>query len=339
MQVRGIIELIERLAPPALAASWDHSGLQVAGTEPETGKLAVTLDPTPDAVSQALAWGAGMVLAHHPLSISPRMPDRLDGYHQVLSALLTHRAWLYSSHTPLDCAPGGPAAWLAQDLGLTDLGLVQLSGVTPMVMAIYKEVAMDGFVQVELPADIPVDRLHFDRDALRHSPQGFICPEPHWPRVKASLEASGAVSSLAGAMRLLDPTAPHGFGLMGRLPQALDWPALADKLWDVIPRSFWTLCGQQPAKVDTVAYCPGSGGDLAAQAFKAGAQVFITGDVKYHQALENQSLGLIVDVGHFALEEEMMRRLAANLSGLLAPAGVEVRFFPGADPMRVVVKP
>ena len=52
--------------------------------------------------------------------------------------------------------------------------------------------------------------------------------------------------------------------------------------------------------------------------------------MKYHQALEARTL--VFDVGHFSLEEEMVRRLALDLSARLAPEGVEVRFFPGLDP-------
>ncbi|MFW5836993.1 MAG: Nif3-like dinuclear metal center hexameric protein, partial [Desulfovibrionaceae bacterium] len=60
--------------------------------------------------------------------------------------------------------------------------------------------------------------------------------------------------------------------------------------------------------------------------------VFITGDIKYHQALEAQIP--IIDVGHFCLEEEMMRRTAGLLQESLAPHGLEVRFFEGSEPFR-----
>ena len=68
-------------------------------------------------------------------------------------------------------------------------------------------------------------------------------------------------------------------------------------------------------------------------------QVMGTGDLKYHQALDagHPATGLcVVDVGHFSLEEEMTRLLAGSLDAQLAPAGVEVRFFPGRDPLEAL---
>ena len=78
MRVADLIARIEAVADPARAASWDRSGVQIAGTAQTCARLAVTLDPLPDAVDEALAWGAEVVLAHHPLTLSPRLPDRLD---------------------------------------------------------------------------------------------------------------------------------------------------------------------------------------------------------------------------------------------------------------------
>lgn len=67
-------------------------------------------------------------------------------------------------------------------------------------------------------------------------------------------------------------------------------------------------------------------------AFGRGADVFLTGDLKYHQAQAVQDLGLTVDVGHFCLEETMMRIWSDDLARELSPAGLEVVFLPGRDP-------
>ncbi len=56
--------------------------------------------------------------------------------------------------------------------------------------------------------------------------------------------------------------------------------------------------------------------------------------MKYHPAVEVEVC--VIDVGHFSLEEEMMRRFARLLEARLQ--GVEVRFFPGEDPFRVRVR-
>ena len=321
-----------------MAASWDRCGVQVASAATEASKLAVALDPTPETLARALQWGAQAVLTHHPLGKTPRLPDRLDTHHEALRLLLGHGAWLFAAHTSLDCAPGGPAAWLADELGLTGRAILDPQGATPRVMAFYKEVATDGFDGLVLPDHLDVDRMHFDRDALRHAPQAFTCPEPQWPEMREILARCQDVSPMTGAVRLTEPAEPHGFGLVGRLPEPMGFEAFMQAFWKAVPRSFATLVGKAPETVRTVAYCTGSGASLAAKAFAMGADVYITGDVTHHAALDVMGLGLTIDAGHRSLEEEMTRRAALAIEKRCAGQGLEVRFFESPDPMRAVLR-
>lgn len=339
MNIRDLFGLIEQAAPPHMAASWDRCGVQVAAAPTEADKLAVALDPTPEVLMKALGWGAQVVLTHHPLGKTPRLPDRLDTHHEALRLLLSHGAWLYAAHTSLDCAPDGPAAWLADDLNLSNRRIVAPQGITPRVMGIFKEVTMDGFDPLVFPEHLDVDRLHFDRDALRHAPQAFSCPEPQWPVVSALLRSCPDVSGMAGAVRLTEPAEPFGYGIIGDLPEPASMAAFLATFWKAVPRSFVTLVGDAPALVRTVAYCTGSGASFAEMAFAKGADVFITGDVTHHAALDMRHLGLTIDAGHHILEEEMTRRLAKLLADQTRDAGLTVRFFDSADPMRAMPRP
>ena len=265
MLIRELVSLIERIAPPRMAADWDHSGVQVAARATEISRLAVTLDPIPETVAQALDWGAQFILAHHPLAKTPRFPDRLDILHETLRLVLSKGAWLYAAHTPLDCAPNGPAAWLAEELGLTR---------------------------------------------------------------REILDPCGA-----------DPADAYGFGLIGDLPVAQPIESFLDKIWALVPRSFLTFIGKTPERARRVAYCTGSGSSLAWRAFAQGADVYLTGDVTHHTALDIAPLGLTIDCGHQSLEAEMMRRLTDTLAEKTRDASLEIRFFESADPLRAALRP
>ena len=123
---------------------------------------------------------------------------------------------------------------------------------------------------------------------------------------------------------------PAGFGQIGDLPAPLAWEAFLARLAGLVGREVLSLAGPAPRTVARLAYCNGSGAGLAARAARAGADVFVTGDVKYHPAVEAPLC--VVDVGHFSLEEEMTRLFAAELDQGLP--GVEVRFFAGREPFR-----
>lgn len=114
MKQSELIGIIEETAPLHIAAPWDRSGVQVASSREDIRRLAVCLDPTPLSLRRALADGADMVLAHHPLILEGRFTDRLDNYHAALSLLFKADVPLYSAHTSLDANPLGPASWLAE---------------------------------------------------------------------------------------------------------------------------------------------------------------------------------------------------------------------------------
>ncbi len=258
MNVQEIIALIEDSAPLTGAATWDRSGVQIAGQKNDVRKLAALLDPVPDGIAEALAWGADMILTHHPLYMEPRALDAPGDFLDVARMVLAHGSWLYAAHTSLDAQPEGPAGWLARSFKLSHVRV---------------------------------------------------------------LEPTGA------------PGENVGLGIIGDLPDPIAWPRFAASLAECVERDFWTTSGEPPASIRTMAYCTGSGGSLVEAAKSAKADVYVTGDLKYHQAL---CAGIfLVDVGHFSLEEEMIRLFAKDLDSGLSPKGVAVKFFKGADPFTV----
>ncbi len=134
-------------------------------------------------------------------------------------------------------------------------------------------------------------------------------------------------------VRVLEPLEPGseaGFGQLGRLPSPLAWDEFEKLLAGCVARKVWAEIGVRPQLVESVAYLPGSGSSAMGAAAQAGADVFITGDIKYHQALDAPLF--TIDIGHHVLEEEMTRLFAAELDAGLS--GVEVRFFGSEEPFR-----
>ncbi len=331
MRVKDVIARIEASAPPRYAASWDNCGPQVAGTADECARLAVALDPLPGVVEEALSWGAQLILTHHPLLLKPRLPSRLDAFHRVLSLLLARGAWLYAAHTSLDVQTDGPVSHLAGALGLVNRRVIEPVGAQAALLRLEARdaAARDAAVTAlaEHPACLSVE-------AVGERRLDVACCDEDREAVLAVCAGKDGVCPQVLRMRLERPGKTLGYGIAGDLPAPAPFDAFAETLALAARRDFWTLSGPVPETVSRVGYCTGSGADLARTAFAMGADVFVTGDVKYHMALE-AGPGLVIDVGHFCLEEAMMRVFADELREDLAPRGLAVKFFCGADPFSV----
>lgn len=120
MQVAELMGILEKLAPPALACSWDNVGLQAGRRSAAVHKVYVALDATDEAVEEAIARGCDFLLTHHPLIFDPLKKineDTLAG-RRLLRMIESGLAY-YAMHTSYDAAPEGMAARAAARLGLT----------------------------------------------------------------------------------------------------------------------------------------------------------------------------------------------------------------------------
>ncbi|MCQ2445146.1 MAG: Nif3-like dinuclear metal center hexameric protein, partial [Mailhella sp.] len=185
--------------------------------------------------------------------------------------------------------------------------------------------------------DMPLYSCHTTLDANPLGPSAWLPDEFHLGN-RTILEPCGTFVNEHGEVL------PGGFGCAGDLPEPMTAAEFCRALSAFLPlgRMCGTarLIGSPDAVIRRVAVCTGSGSSLIEDALRAGADLYITGDVKYHDALplysrhdpasSDHSRTAVLDVGHFSLEEEMMRRFALMLEAQLE--GVAVEFLPGTDP-------
>ena len=187
--------------------------------------------------------------------------------------------------------------------------------------------------------DVPLYSCHTSLDANPLGPSAWL-PDELGLTDRVILEKTGTFTAPDGTEK------EGGFGLAGTLPEAMKLSALCARIGSILPLERMCgvarLIGDPEAMIRRVAVCTGSGSSLLEEAALAGADLYITGDMKYHDALSlfsrqsgknsNFCPMSILDVGHFSLEEEMMRRFALQLGSELD--GVAVKFLPGRDPFQ-----
>lgn len=123
-----------------------------------------------------------------------------------------------------------------------------------------------------------------------------------------------------------------GLGRVGLLPRPVSLEELASETQRVLGIETVRVVGDRRGQVHRVALCTGSGGSLVEKAVQSGSDVFITGDVKYHEAQHAVEAGLaVIDVGHFASERIVVPVLGEYLRSRAAREGAELELLAAAE--------
>jgi len=114
-----------------------------------------------------------------------------------------------------------------------------------------------------------------------------------------------------------------GIGRMGHLDKAMDLISLARAIKEKMGLKSVKFVGDPHLSVKKVAVCTGSGSSLLSIFFASGAQVYISGDIKYHDARDVEAAHLgVIDIGHFASEHFIAVDLAARLGTIFTESGI-----------------
>jgi dinuclear metal center YbgI/SA1388 family protein len=318
------IEALERIAPPALAESWDNVGLLVRPTRPRRiDRIWLTIDLTAEVMREAVAGKAQMIVAYHPAVFGA--VKRTDELKPAALEAIERRIAIYSPHTALDAAPGGMCDWLADGLG-------ELSACEPITTA--QAGGSDLKLVIFTPAE-SVDALRialakigagqigaYSQCSYELTGQGtFLGDETSRPVVgrRGKLERVDEVrlemvcprAKLAAAAMVIARVHPYEEPAwdvypLATKPRADAGPGRIATLSQ--PASLNTLIGRikshlqlkhvrvaRPAKMDRisqVAVCPGAGGSLFADL--DAPQLYLTGEMRHHDLLDKVEQGAAV---------------------------------------------
>lgn len=116
VKVQQVLEILEQIAPPELACSWDNVGLLVDAGRPVTS-IITALDITADVVRDAAESGCELIVSHHPVIFDPLRRVTAE---DVPAMLLQNGISAICMHTNLDAAAGGVNEVLAGIFGMQD---------------------------------------------------------------------------------------------------------------------------------------------------------------------------------------------------------------------------
>jgi dinuclear metal center YbgI/SA1388 family protein len=333
MKISDIIGYIESVAPPVYQESYDNSGLIIGNRQTDAKAVLLCLDVTEAVLDEAIAKGANLVLAHHPIIFGGL--KRLNGNNyveRVVIKAIKNDIAIYAAHTNLDnMLQNGVNSKIAEKLGLQKCKVLspkkgilkKLYTFVPTASAEkvknalfaagagnignYSEcsfsVAGTGTFKGSEAANPAVG----EKGLRHHEPEEkieVILPAYRESAVLKALFEAHPYEEVAYELITLDNT--HnlvGSGLIGELPEALDAMSFLKSLKQTMKTDSVRFTPIHRSAVQKIAVCGGAGSFLLKDAIRAGADVFISGDFKYHEFFDAENRIIIADIGHFESEQ------------------------------------
>ena len=346
-----IAGIINKIAPVSLAEAWDNPGLQIGDPAADATRIMVALDPTPDVIDSAIAASCHLLVTHHPLIFKPlKSISTATPQGALIQRALKAGLSIISLHTNYDIADGGLNDLLARKIGLPSCVPLKVTATRELAkLVVFVPVAQIDQVRSALfPFAAPLGRY---RDcSFAAGGTGTFTPlegaEPFAgtvgelatvseERLELLIERAGlarAVKALLAAhpyeepafdiYPLLNEGIKLGLGRVGRLPEPVTLSEYAGRVRSALAAPALRYVGDPAARISKVALCSGSGASLLHDAVRAGADLLVTGDLKYHEARDAEDLGLaVIDAGHFPTEIIMVEEIVERLDRALGAAG------------------
>ena len=329
--VNDILSILAATAPLATQESYDNAGLQIGDPNMNTDKALITLDVTEDVVDEAIAKSCQLIVSHHPLIFRP-LKNLVPTTATQKTAIKIVRSGmaLISMHTNLDNSFYGVNHILAETLCLSNIKILQPTSGTLLKLVVYvptshcedlRQALFDagcGTIGAYDECSFGVNGKGSFRASQGTNPFVGKIGERHYEdevaiatilpahRLACTVEAIRAAHPYEepayDIFRLDNDDPTTGAGMTGTLCNDMT----EDEFLAHVSQKLNAHCLRHNATtgrtIRKVAICGGSGAFLAQQAARAGADAYVTADIKYHDFADTDKL-LLVDAGHFETEQ------------------------------------
>ena len=344
-RVADLVRWLDQFAPPRYAESWDNVGLLAGDPQSPVQRVMTCLTVTPESCEEAIARQAQLVVTHHPILFRATQTLRADRPETALVWQLARAGVsVYSPHTAFDNTRGGINDWLAHALGLVEIQpLSRFRGTRSFKVVVFctaddREAVMGAAFAAgagtignyrECSFSSEGQGTFFGSDETNPAlgQKGRREQVEEW-RCEL-LVAEEKLSDVLRAIRrkhsyeepaidvypLEAPLLEQGVGRVGRLADAISLAELADLAVRKTGAEASQVVGDPDRQVQKVALVCGAGDSFIRQCKAVGADVLLTGEVRFHQALEARAAGLgLVAVGHHASERPAVEMLAQRIA-------------------------
>lgn len=332
MKIQDITSLLEKLAPASLQEGYDNAGLLTGHPSWECSGIIVSLDATEDIVDEAIENKANLIVAHHPIIFKGLKKITGKNYvEQTIIKAIKNDIAIYAIHTNLDNVMHGVNGKMADMLGLVKRQVLLpkeglLQKLVVFVPATHKEKLLEALFAAGAGHIGNYSECSFNTNGTGSFKAGentdpFVGKKgerhyenevrievilPLWlqNQVLNAMKAAHPYEEIAFDLYGLNNTHEQtGSGMIGELQNALDESAFLEQLKKIFKVSVIRHTAFTGKPIRKVALCGGAGSFLTQAAKAAGADVYVSADIKYHEFFDAEGRLLLADIGHYESEQ------------------------------------
>ncbi|MFM7359201.1 MAG: Nif3-like dinuclear metal center hexameric protein [Sediminibacterium sp.] len=332
MTIRSIITELATFAPLSLQESYDNAGLITGSPDWSCSGVLCTLDATEEVIREAVSKGCNLVVAHHPIVF--RGIKKLNGKNYVektIIAAIKNDVAIYACHTNLDNVAKGVNRKIAEKLGLINTEILlpkeaQLLKLITYVPTTQLETVRGALFQAgagtiglyhEASFGVegigtfkgtegahPVIGTVGERTEVAETKLEVLVSSYLKEQVQKALMESHPYEEVAyNWLSLLNSDSAVGSGMIGHLPEPVDEKVFLQQITTTFSLKVIKHTPLLNRRVSRVAVCGGTGSFLLDHALAAGADFFITADMKYHEFFDANHRMVVADIGHWESEQ------------------------------------
>lgn len=332
MKVAEIIQILEKNSPTDFQEGYDNCGLITGNALWDCTGAICTLDATEDVILESKEKGCNLVITHHPIVFRGLKKFSSDTYvEKALIAAIKNDIAIYAIHTNLDNVIGGVNDMIAEKLGLINRRILLPKRNLLMKLFTYVPEKFEERVKQALfnagggnignysECSFTGEGMGtFKASNKTHPFIGEIGEQNHQKELKIEVVfpaylQNNIVNALKSAhpyeevaydlVELANSFSQVGSGLIGELPNPINEKEFLVKIKNAFDLDAIKHTNLLCRDVSKVALCGGAGSFLIGNAIAAGADFFITADVKYHEFFDAQKKLVIADIGHWESEQ------------------------------------
>lgn len=353
MQIREITNYLESLAPISSQESYDNSGLIVGDPTMEVSNVLLSLDCVEATVEEAIEKGCELIIAHHPIVF--RGLKKLNGKNYiertVLKAIKNDIA-IYAIHTNLDNYRFGVNHEIGRRIGLKNVRVLEpKQEVLSKVICYVPQEHANSVSQAMFDAGAgkigdydecgfqtkgegsfrpndaakPFTGVSGERSQVAEVKFETVCSNHALGKVITAMVSAHPYEEVAyEVFPMTNVNAYEGSGMVGELEEAWDTETFLKHIKETFHCGVIRHTALVSKTIQKVAYCGGAGSFLLGAARRSGADIFITGDYKYHEFFDAEDQIIIADIGHYESEQFTSHRIAEILTEKFATFAVHL---------------